>query len=154
MSYLIILFLHLLGVITFVGNLLIGLYWKSIAEKKVTRQSIEYTLEGIMRTDKIFTMPGLIVLILFGIGGAAHVGFNLLTTGWIFWSIIMIIISGAAYMGGVLPAQKKILALTKDEDKYTMEQYKVHAKQWNLWGTIALVAPIIAIILMTLKIPD
>lgn len=153
MSYLIIVFLHILGVIAYVGNIVVGIFWKSFAEKQGTREALKLAFEGITRADKIFTMPGVAIVLVFGIGAAMHVGFDLLTTGWIFWSIIMLIISSIAYMFGVVPAQKKIVALVNDKENFSLEQYKVFARQWDLWGTIAVVAPIIAILLMTLKQP-
>ena len=75
-----------------------------------------------------------------------------ITTGWILWSIILFVISGAVFMGRVVPIQKKLIALTASSD-FNQAEYQALSKQWDLWGTIATVAPLIAVILMVLKVP-
>ena len=69
-------------------------------------------------------MPGMIILLIFGIGAAAHLKVNFIDTGWIFWSIIMYIISGASFMVKMVPIQKKIVALAKDEARFGWDEYR------------------------------
>ena len=151
MPYLIMKIVHLLAVIMFVGNIISAVFWKYYADKRKDARLIAFTFDGIRKSDKIFTMPGVTILILFGIGGALHRGFNLITTSWILWSEILIIISGAAYMAKVAPVQKKISALANNPEKFNWEEYNKLSKTWKIWGTVALIAPLIAIVLMTLK---
>lgn len=151
MPYLIMKIVHILAVVMFVGNITLAVFWKYYAEKRKDARLIAFTFDGIRKSDKIFTMPGVTILILFGIGGALHGGFNLITTGWILYSEIFILISGAAYMAKVAPAQKKISELANDSNKFTWEEYNKLARTWTIWGTVALIAPLIAIVLMTLK---
>lgn len=153
MVYLILKFLHVLFVILFLGNITLGLFWKKFGEKSKDPKEIASTFKGIIKADRIFTMPGVIGLLFFGIGGALHGGYNLLTTGWIFWSIILFIISGAAFMAKVVPLQKKIYALAGDSAAFNWDEYQKLSKQWELWGFIALITPWIAVLLMVLKVP-
>ncbi|MCW8961552.1 MAG: DUF2269 domain-containing protein [Ignavibacteriaceae bacterium] len=113
MVYFILVLIHVMAVIIFLGNNTITPFWKSQAEKTKDRLHVLNTWEGIIRADRFFTMPGVTILLIFGIGAALHGGFNLINTGWIFWSIIMYIISGAAFMAKVVPIQKNIVALGK-----------------------------------------
>jgi uncharacterized membrane protein len=78
-------------------------------------------------------------------------GYNLITTGWIFWSIILYVVSGAVFMIRVVPLQKKILAITSDENNFSWGEYNNLSGKWNLWGTVATITPWIAAILMILK---
>ncbi len=151
MVYFILVLIHLIAVIIFLGNITIAPFWKSQAEKTKDRLIILSTWEGIIKADRLFTMPGVSILLLFGIGGALHGGFNLISNGWIFWSIILYVISGAAFMAKVVPIQKKIVALAKDESKFSWDDYFKLAKQWDIWGSVATIAPWIAVILMVLK---
>jgi uncharacterized membrane protein len=151
MVYLILVLIHVIAVILFLGNITITPFWKLQAEKTKERLQILNTWEGIIRADRFFTMPGVILLLIFGIGAAAHLKVNFIDTSWIFWSIIMYIISGAAFMAKVVPIQKKIVTLAKDEAKFDWDEYRKLTKQWDVWGSVATITPWIAVILMVLK---
>ncbi|MFI5237513.1 MAG: DUF2269 family protein [Ignavibacteriales bacterium] len=151
MVYLILVLIHVIAVIIFLGNITIAPFWKSQAEKTKERLLILNTWEGIIRADKFFTMPGVVLLLIFGLGGAMHGGFPLVETGWIFWSIILYAFSGATFMFKVSPLQKKIVALAKDESNFSWEEYQYLAKQWDIWGTFATITPWVAVILMVIK---
>jgi uncharacterized membrane protein len=151
MVYFILVLIHVIAVIIFLGNITIAPFWKSQAEKTNDRLIILRTWEGIIKADRLFTMPGVSILLLFGIGAALHGGYNLINTGWIFWSILLYIISGAAFMAKVVPIQKRIVALAKDESKFRWDEYLKMSKQWDFWGSIATLAPWVAVILMVIK---
>ena len=151
MVYIILVLIHIMAVIIFLGNITITPFWKLQSEKTEDRLNVLNTWEGITRADRFFTMPGVIILLIFGIGAALHGGLNLISTGWIFWSIIMYIISGAAFMAKVVPIQKKIVALVKDEAKFGWDEYSKLTKQWDVWSSLATITPWIAVILMVLK---
>ena len=151
MVYPILVLIHLTAVIIFLGNITLAPFWKSHAEKTKDRLHVLNTWKGIIRADKFFTMPGVLILLLFGIGAAAHLKVNFIDTGWIFWSIIMYLVSGVVFMVKVVPIQKKIVAFASDENKFGWDEYFTLSKQWNIWGIIALVTPWIAVILMVLK---
>lgn len=108
MVYLILVLIHVIAAIIFLGNITIAPFWKSHAEKTQDRLKVLNTWEGIAKADKLLTMPTVTILLIFGIGAALHGGFNLISTGWIFWSIILYAISGFAFMIKVVPIQKKL----------------------------------------------
>jgi len=151
MVYFYLVLIHILAVIIFLGNITITPFWKLQAEKTKDRLVMLRTWQGIIKADRLFTMPGVSILLLFGIGAALHGGYNLISTGWIFWSLILYVISGAAFMAKVVPIQKNIVALSKDESKFGWDEYKKLAKQWDIWGSVATIAPWIAVVLMVLK---
>jgi len=151
MVYLILVLVHVITVIIFLGNITTTPFWKANAEKKKDRLMILNAWKGIIKADRLFTMPGVVLLLIFGIGGALHGGFNLISTGWIFWSIILYVISGAAFMAKVVPIQKKIVVLAKDESVFSWEAYHKLAKQWDIWSSVATISPWIAVILMVIK---
>lgn len=151
MVYLYLKILHVLFVIMFLGNITVGVFWKMFAQKTKDPDKIAYTFKGIIKADRMFTMPGVIGITLFGIGGAIHGGLPILGTGWILWSIILFIISGIAFMAKLVPLQKQIAALASDKEKFNWDEYHKLAKQWDFWGFIALITPFAAAILMILK---
>ena len=151
MVYFSLVLIHVIAVIIFLGNITITPFWKLQAEKIKDRLHILNIWEGIIRSDRFFTMPGMIILLIFGIGAAAHLKVNFIDTGWIFWSIIMYIISGASFMVKMVPIQKKIVALAKDEARFGWDEYRKLTKQWDIWGSLVTITPWIAVILMVLK---
>ena len=153
MVYVILKLIHIIAAVIFLGNITLAPFWKAQAEKSKDRTKIADAFKGIIRADRYFTMPGVTVLLIFGIGGALHRGFDLIQTGWIFWSIILILISSIAFMAKVVPLQKQIYALASDESKFTWEEYRKLAKQWSIWGWIATITPWISLIMMVMKHP-
>jgi len=142
---------HVLFVVMFLGNITVGVFWKMFAQKSKDPDKIAFAFKGIIKADKYFTMPGVIGITIFGIGGAMHGGLPILGTGWILWSIILFIISGIAFMAKLVPLQKKIASLASDKGNFIWDDYHKLAKQWDIWGLIALTTPWIAAILMIIK---
>lgn len=153
MVYLFLKLLHVLFVILFLGNITIGVFWKAFAHRSKNPEQIAFAFKGIIKADKYFTMPGVIGIIIFGVGGAMHGGYPIFGTGWILWSIILFIISGAAFMAKLVPLQKKIFALASNKEKFNREEYEKLSRQWDIWGFIALITPYLAVLLMVIK-PD
>ena len=151
MTYLIFKLIHVFAVIFFVGNIVIDVFWKSHGDRSNDPKIMAHTMRGIIRADRFFTMPAVAFLIVAGFG-AMGIGFIPFETGWILWGFIMIIISAAAFMAKVVPAQKKLLKIA-ETDPFDQQLYDAVSKEWNLWGSIATIAPLIAVILMVLKIP-
>ena len=142
---------HVLAAIIFLGNITIGIFWKIQADKSMDRQRIADAFKNIILADKIFTMPSVVILFVFGMGAAMQGGYSLIETPWIFGGIIMLAISAFAFMSKLVPIQKQILTLVKDEKKYTQDEYLRLSRRWNTWGTITIIAPYIAVILMVVK---
>jgi uncharacterized membrane protein len=145
--------IHLTAVILFMGNIITGLFWMAHAERTKNRAFIAHTMDGIIRADKWFTIPGVIVITVAGIWAAIHAGLPLLRTGWIFWSLVAFSASGIAFAWKVGPLQKEILAMTRDEASFDWARYRSKALQWELWGLFATVMPAIAVVLMVIKRP-
>lgn len=144
--------LHVLSVIIFLGNITFGIYWKMQADKTKDRLKIADAFKNIIKADRIFTMPSVTALFIFGVGAAMQGNFSLIETPWIFWSILLLIISLYAFKGKVAPIQKQILALAGNEDKFGWDEYEKLSQKWNAWGLIAAVSPYLAVVLMVLKI--
>jgi uncharacterized membrane protein len=144
--------LHVLAVVLFLGNITTGVFWKANADRSKNPAVIRNMLEGIIRADRLFTMPPILFILIGGIGAAIVGHFPILGTGWIFWSIVLFTISGLAFMAHVAPAQKKMLALVRDGgDSLDWAAYRALSKRWEIWGAVALAAPAIAAILMIMK---
>ena len=153
--YLFLKLLHVLAVVLFLGNIIIGVFWKAIADRTRDPRIMAFAMDGIIRADRIFTVPGVILILIGGFGAAGVGRLPMIRTPWIFWSIVLFTISGIAFMGWLVPIQKKLRAVaaagTEDGSKMDWTAYGRLSSQWKLWGMIALITPLIAMVLMVLK---
>jgi uncharacterized membrane protein len=126
------------------------LFWKRHADRTKDRAIIAHTMDGLIRADRWFTIPGVVVITAAGIFAAIQAGLPLLRTGWILWSIVAFSLSGLAFAWRVAPLQKQLLALAAG-DGLDWPSYHAKSMQWELWGLFATITPLIAVILMTWK---
>jgi uncharacterized membrane protein len=156
MSYLVWKLIHVLGVLLFVGNITTGILWKVQAERTRDPALIAHACAGLTRSDRFFTMPGVMLLVIAGIVAAIGGNFPILGTGWILWSIVLLTISGLAFMLRVAPLQRRMHALAAaaaKDGQLDRAAYDAASRSWNVWGIIALLAPLVAVALMVLKPP-
>ena len=149
--------IHLIAVMLFLGNIITGLFWMRIAVETKDIRIINFAMKGIIKADRYFTIPGVIVITAGGILAAVYGHFPILTTGWIFWSIIMFTVSGIAFSVKLAPLQKKIYNITLNKetsDDFDWSNFRKLYFEWDIWGLIALLTPLAAFVMMTLKIPQ
>ncbi|HLO38690.1 MAG TPA: DUF2269 family protein [Lacibacter sp.] len=155
--YLLFKIIHLLAVVAFLGNITIGLFWMKWAYKANNVGYLQYTVKGIIAADKIFTLPGVLVITAGGIMAAIKGGYPLLGTGWIFWSIILFTLSGIMFMAKVGPLQTKMknyLEESVSNNNYDKAQFTKYMTEWERWGVLSLLTPLLAFLLMILKWPQ
>src|SRR6187200_2457263 len=97
MNYPILKLLHVVGVIVFLGNIIAGHFWIHLAMKSRDFTIIKHSISGVMRSDKLFTIPAVIVIIVAGILAALYGHISVLRTGWILWSIVLFSCSGVIF---------------------------------------------------------
>ncbi len=155
-TYLLFKVVHLLAVVAFLGNIATGLFWMKWAYKSNNTSYMHHTVSGIIASDKLFTIPGVIILTTGGIAAAVKGGLPLLSTGWIFWSLILFSLSGLFFTVKVAPLQKKMkqyLETSITHNSYQQQHFKGIMKQRDFWGALALLTPLISFFLMILKWP-
>ncbi|HZD53257.1 MAG TPA: DUF2269 family protein [Woeseiaceae bacterium] len=153
MDYLIWKLVHVVSVIMFVGNITTGVFWAAHAVRSEDFALIASTFDGIIRADRRFTTPGVVGLTIGGIAAAISGGLPILGTGWILWGIVLLLISGAAFGMRVAPLQREILRLAREGDAAdeARQTFRRCYASWQFWGTVALLTPLIAVVLMVLK---
>ena len=76
-------------------------------------------------------------------------------TRWILSGIVLFTISGIAYMARVVPLQRQMLGVARtgvESGSLDWDKYGALTRSWNVWGTVALVAPILALVAMIAKL--
>jgi uncharacterized membrane protein len=151
-TYQVLKLIHVFAVILFMGNIITGLFWKAHGDRSRNLQIMAHVMDGIIRSDRWFTIPGVIIITLAGIAAAIRGGLPLLGTGWILWSLILFSLSGIAFAWRVAPLQKQLLGMTRaGETSFDWTLYRSKSLQWELWGAFATITPVIAFVLMVLK---
>jgi uncharacterized membrane protein len=146
--------LHILAVVLFLGNILTGLFWKAHADRTGDPRIIAHTLEGIIRSDRWFTIPGVVLIVGFGVAAAILGGLPILGTGWIWQSIVLFGISGLAFMLQVAPLQRRLLGLAAagiGSQRWEAAAYRRLSHRWEFWGILAILTPLAALGLMVYK---
>ena len=149
--YLILKSVHILAVIVFLGNIITGLFWKAHADRTRDRRIIAHTMQGIIRSDRWFTIPGVLLITAAGVYAAIEARIPIVRTGWILWSIVAFTLSGIAFAWKVAPLQKELYRLTDAEGDLDWMVYRSKSIQWELWGLFATLLPLVAVFLMTMK---
>lgn len=147
MLYLVLKLVHVAGVVLFLGNVTVGVFWKSYADRTGNAAIMASTMDGIIAADKVFTIPGIVILLGGGIGAAIAGRIPILSTGWLLWGIAAFVLAGLAF-GPLSRAQRRISFAAHAGN---FQEYEELSKRWTFWGSIALVLPIIAFVLMILK---
>ena len=145
--YLALKVVHVAGVILFLGNITVGVFWKQFADRTRNAAIMAYTVDGIIRADRIFTIPGILILLAGGIGAALVAGYPILGTGWILWALIAFALSGVAF-GPLSRTQRSLSTAAHAGD---LETYDRLSQRWNIFGAIALILPVLAFVIMIVK---
>jgi uncharacterized membrane protein len=154
--YLLLKAVHLFAVVIFLGNITTGLFWKAHADRTGDPRIIAHALDGIIRSDRWFTLPGAALIVVAGIATAEMGGWRIFRVGWIWWSIVLFTISGLIFGVAIVRLQRRMrdLARSVSTEKELREGgYRRLSIAWEIWGVLALLTPIAAFFLMVLK-PD
>ncbi len=106
--YLAMKLVHILSVIAFLGNITTGLFWHAHAARKRDATLLAHTMAGIIRSDRLFTTPSVILIAVSGVAAAVVGQIPILRTGWILWTLILFVISGAIFGMRVVPLQRQL----------------------------------------------
>jgi uncharacterized membrane protein len=129
-------------------------FWHRHAARTRDPQLLAHTVAGLIRSDRLFTMPGVLVIIGSGVFAAIQAGLPLLRTGWILWSLVLFAISGLLFMTQVAPLQKQLLALAQSgasKGSFDYDAYHRLAARWEFTGAVATLTPLVALALMVTK---
>jgi uncharacterized membrane protein len=153
MQYFLLKSLHIVSVVLFLGNIITGVFWKIHADRTGDLRGRAQALDGLIKADRLFTVPAVMLIILTGVALAMTMQLPILGTKWILWALVFFGISGAAFVAFVGPLQKKLLANARAGLTGTWDEAEYHrlSKVWALWGVVATAAPLVSLVLMVFK---
>ncbi len=147
------LFMHIFGAVLFMGNIMVTAAWASMARRAKHTEALRLGVRGIVVTDTIFTMPGVLLLVLNG--GILGTPFFKAHAMWLFVSIGLFVVSGIIWGAILVPLQRRMSALMKATPPGSAVPPQVDGllALWFRWGGIATLLPLVTLVLMVAK-PD
>jgi uncharacterized membrane protein len=153
-SYLLLKSLHLVGVVIFIGNIIVTAWWKVMADRTRDPKIIAFAQRQVTLTDWIFTFGGVLLV---AIGGYGNAGLHNMpmTTPWLAWGSGLFIFSGVIWIAILIPVQTKLarIARTFADGSVIPEAYWRWERVWGVFGAIATIVPLANIAIMVFK-PD
>lgn len=146
--------LHVLAVVAFVGNITLGVFWHRLAMRTRDARILGFTIDGVIQSDRWFTVPGVVGIVATGIAAAVVAGFPLLRTPWILGGILLLSFSGVLFSVFLAPLQRQMRAAARAGETsgaFDFDAYHALARRWEFWGALALLAPLAALALMVTK---
>jgi uncharacterized membrane protein len=155
--YLLVKTIHVLSVVLFLGNIITGVFWKAHADAPRDPRLQAHAMAGIIRSDRYFTMPSVLVIIASGVALASMAGLPLIRTDWILVSLVAFGLSGLLFGVSLAPLQRRLLALASEATAgmdCPSADYRRVSRTWELVGLIATGLPLAALGLMVFKPAD
>jgi uncharacterized membrane protein len=145
---------HVLFGIVFLGNIYTGLFWKAMADRTGSPAIRAFTMQSITRSDRWFTLPGVVGLVGTGVLQAILTRHQLLQTGWLWWSIVAFSASGIIFGVFITPLQRRLVDLAVEGStagRLDEERYRRLSRAWEWWGVAALLLPLVVLALMVMR---
>lgn len=144
------LFIHLLGAVLFVGNIVTAAFWKVTADIRKNPAVVHQATRNVMLADWIFTLPGLVLLIVSGSLMADRAGMSMNGLNWLTMSLILFGITGAIWLAALIPLQRRMIRLSEQslQAGTLSDAYRKASKQWAAYGIAATLLPLVVLYLM------
>ncbi|HEU4930176.1 MAG TPA: DUF2269 family protein [Candidatus Krumholzibacteria bacterium] len=144
-------FMHLLGAVMFLGNILVTAVWASVARGSRDPETARVLVRGILITDAIFTLPGVLLLLLNG--GLLGVKWFQAGAPWIMVSVTLFILTGLVWGAILSPVQKRLARVVGaiPPGGPVPAEYDALLAKWFRWGGIATLLPLVTFALMVFR---
>jgi uncharacterized membrane protein len=146
-------FFHLVGVILFMGNIIVTAMWMSQARRTQNAQVLHFASRSLMRSDTIFTVPGILLILVPGLLTVGPWG-GFPGASWAELGLAFFLLSGLIWLIVLLRLQKRMVRLSQEAVESSSElgePFYRAASQWMMWGGIATLLPMATLYLMVYK---
>ncbi|MFB7641934.1 DUF2269 family protein [Peribacillus butanolivorans] len=149
----VLLFLHIFGVVIFLGNIVTAAFWKVRADIKRDPGFIHNTVKNVLLADFIFTLPGLILIIVSGILMAVQSGYSIDTFNWLTLSLFLFALTGILWLAILIPIQRSMIrhSARSIDDGIISNEYQKVSRYWAIVGIAATLLPVVILYLMVTK---
>lgn len=152
-SYLWLKSLHLLGVVMFLGNIIVTGWWKTMADRTRNPVVIAFAQRQVTLTDWIFTAGGVLMVLIGGLGNVLLHHIDFLKIYWLNWGVWLFVASGIIWAAILVPvqiSQERMAKQFANGGEIPARYWKL-GRLWLVFGTLATVLPLMAIYWMVFK---
>ena len=144
---------HIIGVVILLGNVTITAYWKVLADRTSDAKLIAHAQHGVTVADWIFTLAGIVFILVGGYGAAGVAGLPLTGPAWLVIGQLLFAVSGLIWLGVLVPIQirQARMARSMTHGSALPAQYRRDSRNWLIWGIVATVPLVAAIYVMVAK---
>ncbi len=149
----VLLVLHILAAVVFVGNIITAAFWKVRADRSGNLETIAITARSLLQADYTFTAPGIVVLLVTGIWMVGLSDWARFQEPWLGGSFVLLIVTGVIWLTVLLPQQRRMVRLAQEgADAGTLgPEYRRAGRIWSMFGGIATLLPILILFLIVFK---
>lgn len=147
--------LHILGVVLFLGNIIVTMIWKVLADRTKGPSVIAYAQRLVTTTDVAFTATGVVLIVVSGQVMAGDFGGVFGGPAWLTIGWSLFIASGVIWVAALIPIEVMQARMAK---RFSMEAV-IPARYWRLstlwfaFGALATLLPLANLYFMVFK-PD
>ncbi len=151
-TYLAMKSLHILGVVLFVGNIIVTGWWKVQADRTRNPAIVAFAQRQVTLTDWIFTFGGSTLVV---VGAYANVYLHdlPLAAPWLVWGQAMFFLSGLLWVAILIPLQIRLARLARGfaGGGAIPDEYWRLNRVWLWVGILATVLPAANLYFMVFK---
>lgn len=137
-------FLHIAGVVVFIGNMVITAVWKALADSTGDSAIAAYAQRLVLLTDKYLLIPSIAVLTTTGYVHAHRLGIPIWTDPSFLTAQVLFFASGIIWALVLRPVQHRQMNMANEFAKGARltGEYMALTRRWLVWGVIATVLPV------------
>ena len=149
-------FLHIAGAAVFLGNIIVTAAWMLMADRTRSISVIHFSAKAVIRADFLFTLPGVLLILLnglamvFAVWGGRETLYDI---SWISVALALFTASGIIWLSVLIPVQHRMIVYS-DPVTYPVSlptQFFSALHKWYAWGGLAILLPIGSLYLMVNK---
>ncbi len=151
--YTVLKFIHILGVVLFVGNIVVTALWKTRADESGDLATVAFAQRTVARADWAFTLPGILLILIGGYGMALLGRLPLHGLRWLEWGQGLFYVSALIWVVVLIPTQRRLVAVSDAALRAGVlsPEFRSLSRRWAVWGGIATLLPVIVLFLMITK---
>lgn len=152
-SYIWLKSLHILGVVLFLGNIIVTGWWKFMADRTRNPVIIAFAQRQVTLTDWVFTLGGVLLVLIGGLGNVWLHDIDFMKIRWLVWGLGLLIVSGIIWVAILVPVQRMQAHMAREfaDGGEIPQRYWQLGKIWNVFGTLATLLPLMAVYWMVFK---
>lgn len=144
--------LHVVGAILFLGNVLTGALWGTVAVARRDARLVAHTLDVVNWSDAVFTGPGVLLVMYNGLAMARALG-GVGANRFTLWGLAVLWLVVALWLAAIVPAQHRIQRAAREavDGAGWGKGYLAAVLQWSILGGLAGAASVAIAVVMVLK---